>query len=175
MDKSEDPPEKSSQKEIINSLIDDLTCDDVVRCQSARQRLVSIGSASLEPLIEALNNPREQVRWEVAKTLGQIANPGAIDTLLKTMEEDNDFDVRWVAAEGLAAIGKDSLVPLLKAMISHSDSNWFRSGAYHVAHNLAGRGYYKELKPVLVALEDPEPTVEVPVAAEMALSSIEKE
>jgi HEAT repeat protein len=174
MNKPAGSADDSQQQGLVNSLIDELTCDDVLKCQRARHRLVSMGKASVTALINALDSSRKQVRWEAAKTLGQIGDPSVIDALLKTLEQDSDFDVRWVAADGLASIGKAVLVPLLEAIITHSDSSWFRSGAHHVAHNLAGRGFYNELRPVLIALEDPEPAVEVPVAAETALSNLRK-
>jgi HEAT repeat protein len=173
MNKPAGSADNSPQQE-LNSLIDELTCDDVLQCQRARRKLVSMGRASVAALINALGSPGKQVRWEAAKALGQIGGPSAINALMKTLEQDSDFDVRWVAADGLAAIGKAALVPLLEAMVTHSDSNWFRSGAHHVAHNLAGRGFYNELRPVLIALEDPEPAVEVPVAAETTLSNLRK-
>lgn len=156
---------------MINSLITELTCDDVFRCQKAREALVSIGKPAVAPLIKALTEQKEQVRWEAAKALGQIADPSAINALLDALE-DKDFDIRWLSAEGLIAIGKDTLVPLLKALIERSDSAWFRNGAHHVLHDLARKGFYDKVRPVLIALEDSEPSIEVPLAAKIALNKL---
>jgi HEAT repeat protein len=172
MNKSAGAPNRDAQDAVIKSLISELTCDDVVRCQKARKTLVSIGKPAVAPLVKALKDQKEQMRWEAAKALGQIADPSATVALLEALE-DKDFDIRWLAAEGLIAIGKDVLAPLLKALINHSDSIWFRNGAHHVLHDLARRGLYDKVRPVLVALEDTESAIEVPMAAKAVLSQIE--
>jgi hypothetical protein len=173
MNKSGSTPNRDTQEAIVNSLITELTCDDVFRCQKARKSLVSIGKPAVAPLVKALADQKEQVRWEAAKALGQIADPSATTALLEALE-DKDFDIRWLAAEGLIAIGKDALVPLLKALIERSDSAWFRNGAHHVLHDLARKGFYDKVRSVLIALEEPESIVEVPVAAELALNNIKE-
>ena len=171
MNKSTGTPNKDTQEAIINSLITELTCDDVSRCQKARKTLVSIGKPAVVPLVKALADKKEQVRWEAAKSLGQIADPTAITALLEILE-DKDFDIRWLAAEGLIAIGKNGLVPLLETLIKRSDSVWFRNGAHHILSDLARKGFYSILRPVLVALEGPEPSIEVPLAGEIALKKL---
>jgi HEAT repeat protein len=173
MDKPRDKSNQDIQKDTISSLIAELTCGDVARCQKARKALVAIGKPAVAPLIKTLTGQKEQVRWEAAKVLGQIADPSATAALLETLE-DKDFDIRWLAAEGLIAIGKEALAPLLKALIERSDSAWFRNGAHHVLHALARKGFYDKVRPVLIALEDPEPSIEVPLSAELALNNIKE-
>ena len=56
--------------------------------------------------------------------------------------------------------------------MDHSDSAWLREGAHHVLHTLAEEGLRAELSPILAALEDIEPAVECPGAAETALSNL---
>ena len=82
------------------------------------------------------------------------------------------FDVRWLAAQGLIAIGPDAITPILKALIERPDSIWMREGAHHVLHDLA-RGELREvLWPVVATLEDVDSPVEVPFAAEAALNAL---
>jgi HEAT repeat protein len=171
MNKSAGTPNKDTQEAKIDSLIADLTCDDVVRCQKARKALVSIGKPAVPSLIKLLSHQKEQLRWEAVKALSQIADPSTTRVFLDSLE-DKDFDIRWLAAEGLIAIGRDGLVPLLKALIKRSDSVWFRNGAHHVLHDLARKGLYDRVRPVLVALEDTEPSIEVPLAAESVLNHL---
>jgi hypothetical protein len=171
MNKSAGAPNRDTQETMINSLIAELTCDDVVQCQKARKTLVSIGKPAVAPLVKALKGRKEQVRWEAAKALGQIADTSATTALLEALE-DKDFDIRWLAAEGLIAIGEDGLVPLLKALIKRSDSTWFRNGAHHVLHDMARKGFYDQVRPVLVALEDVESYIEVPLAAKSVLNKL---
>jgi HEAT repeat protein len=159
--------------ETISSLIADLGSKDGMVRVRARKSLVAIGKPSVDPLVEALASKKELVRWEAAKAIGQIGNPTATLALVRALE-DEMFDVRWLAAEALITIGKEALVPLLKALIKDADSIWLREGAHHVFHDLArgGSDLRDVLQPVLAALEDIDPAVEVPLAAKEALNKL---
>ena len=49
-----------------------------------------------------LNDQANMVRWEAAKALQKIHNPGAIKPLINTMAQDSDPDVRMACAHALA-------------------------------------------------------------------------
>jgi len=102
----------------------------------ARQYLVAIGEPAVSPLVEALAHRNQWVRWETAKSLGQIDSPAAAQALVRALEDDM-FDVRWLAAKGLLTVGRDALVPLLHALLERSDSELLREGAHHIFHDLA--------------------------------------
>jgi HEAT repeat protein len=91
----------------LDSLIDDFTCDDVIKCQVARRNLVTMGSSAVQRLVKELSNKKHWVRWEAAKALGQIGDKAAAEALVTALE-DKEFDVQWLAAEALINIGKDS-------------------------------------------------------------------
>jgi HEAT repeat protein len=153
----------------IVSLIADLTSDDGVVRVKARRELVSSGDEAVKPLIKALADRNQWVRWEAAKALGQIGSPAATHALVEALE-DRMFDVRWLAAQGLVNIGHEAVIPVLSALIERADSTWTREGAHHVLHDLA-QGELKEvLRPVLAALEDVDSSVEVPLVAQAALN-----
>ena len=157
----------------MSALVADLgTGDGLVRVR-ARKCLVAIGSRAVGSLIEALANPKEVVRWEAAKALGQIHDPAAAQALVGVLD-DEMFDVRWLAAEGLGAMGCKALVPLLQALSKHPDSVWLRRGAHHVLRNLAAKCLEDVWRPVLAALENVEPLIEVPFAAMAALDKLKR-
>jgi HEAT repeat protein len=89
--------------------------------------------------------------------------------------EDEEPGVRWLAAEGLVALGRDGLEPLLQALEGGSDSVWLQAGAHQVLHTLVREGVADEVAPVLEALEDIEPAVEVPMASYNALMELRKQ
>ncbi len=155
----------------IASLIADLVCDDVIPCQKARRQLVVMGHKAVPYLVKELGNKKFWVRWEAAKALAQIGDPAATAALIRALE-DNEFDVRWLAAEGLINIGRKVAVPLLEALIDRPKSTWLREGAHHVLHDMERGELDKVLRPVMGALEDVEPYVEVPVAARKALDKL---
>ena len=165
---------RHANKATISTLIADLGSKDGIVRVRARKSLVAIGKPSVGPLVEALASKKELVRWEAAKAIGQVDDPKATQALVKALEDDM-FDVRWLAAEALIIIGKEALVPLLQALTQHSDSLWLREGAHHMFHDLADGKNLEVLRPVLTALEDVEPSVEVPLAANTALKALTKE
>ena len=73
--------------------------------------------------------------------------------------------------EGVAALGRDGLQPLLAALIERAESGWFCEGAHHVCHTLVKRkGLGPIPRPLLAALKKSEPGVAVPPTAYAALS-----
>jgi HEAT repeat protein len=114
------------------------------------------------------------VRWEAAKALCGIADPIAASALVNALE-DRDGDVRWLAAEGLAALGRDALQPLLAALLEGTKPSWLYEGAHHICHTLVTRKRLGPiLRPLLAALKQSEPEVTVPPAAYTAMSRLRK-
>jgi HEAT repeat protein len=159
----------------IAALITDLDSPDGFIRLRARWYLTTIGRRAIPHLGKALDNKDTVMRWEAAKALEQIGDPQAIEVLIDALE-DNMFDVRWMAAEGLIIIGRPAIRRLLKKLIEHPDSEWLREGAHHIIRCLKNPGLRLTLQSLLRALEDLEAPLEVPLAAEKALNSLnEKE
>jgi HEAT repeat protein len=169
----------------VKDLIANLSSHDDSKRVKARHSLVALGKAAIPSLIEALENRRTLVRWEAAKALGEIGDPGTAPALVKALE-DEEFDVRWLAAEALIKMNINGLKPLLEALETRGDSVLLQEGAHHVFHDLAKGALRKYLTPVLAALERLEPgeevpwvaphdmAVEVPWAARQSLEMLEK-
>jgi HEAT repeat protein len=160
----------------IPALIATLAGNDGLARQRAREALVNIGKPAVVPLMKALEAPKSDfdLRWEAAKALSELEDPAAAPALIKTLEEDSSFSVRWLAAEGLIALGGDGLPPLLEALVKRSNSASLREGAHHVLRMLNEGDLRSQIAPVLAALEDVEPILEVPVAAHVALDALEE-
>lgn len=158
----------------IDELLADFTCEDVIKCQKARRLLVSMGSDAIPHLVKGLSNKRHWVRWEAAKALGQIGDAAAAKALVSALE-DNEFDVHWLAAEALINIGLKSLEPLLETLADHGDKSVFlRQGAHHVLHDI-NRGKFDDvIKPVMSALDNTAPSIEILQVAKNALDALRK-
>ncbi len=157
----------------IDSLITVLGSHDAVEREIAREGLVDIGHPAVAPLVRALEHRETQMRWEVTKTLAEIADPDSASALVPVLE-DEDVGVRWLAAEGLIALEANALASLLSALVRRPDSTWLREGAHHVLHELKSGPLGELIAPVLQALSDPAPEVEAPVAAARALGKLER-
>jgi len=152
--------------------------------KSTRESLIATGEPAVPALIEALDHSDHLVRWEAAKALGQIRAPMSAPSMVKALH-DKAFDVRWLAAEGLIALGKEAVVPLLKELVRNSENPWLREGAHHVLSHFAGSDMNIEhhdlshpvqstelrelLKPLVSALDSVEPSIDVPRAVKKAL------
>ena len=157
--------------ETISSLINKLESEDGITRVKARKSLVAQGGAAVPPLIEAMKNKNDWTRWEAAKTLAEIGDSTSVQALIDALEDD-DFSIRWLAAEGLIHVGSSSLKPLLKELIQRPDSLWLLEGAHHVLHDLRDPEVGQYIRPVILALEDMEPSIKAGIAARSALDTI---
>ncbi len=127
--------------------------DGIVR-QKARYKLVKIGKPVIAYLIGLQYLPDQHVRWEAMKTLSQIADPDSIPILVNALENSNS-DVRWLAAEGLIGIGRQSVGPIMEAIEERSESKILREGAHHVLKGLENEGDFFDEYGIIGILEDP--------------------
>jgi hypothetical protein len=168
-------PEEEGDGETVEELLKELHGHDWKRRENARWQLETMRDVSVFPLMHALEDPDWHVRWEAAKALRDIADPRSAPALVRTLR-DRRFGVRWLASDGLIALGEAALPALLKELVHSGDSVLLRNGAHHVLRDLA-RGHVSReivniLLPVIEALESIEPSVTVPVVARTALDQL---
>ena len=142
----------------IEELIKKLYSKDGIQRKMARYDLVKIGKPAIKYLSGLLNEPKdkeqkEYVRWEAIKTLSQINNPESIPILIKALEHE-DFDVRWMAAEGLINIGEKSIKPLLKTLVRKSNSIYLLEGTHHVLKELQFKNIFDDKTGIINKLEN---------------------
>jgi HEAT repeat protein len=157
--------ESKNTEELCNRLAD---LDPRCRHQ-AREQLVSMGVAVLPVLYQKLSSPDWHVRWEAAKALGEIGDPGAGEMLVALLQDD-DTSVRWAAMGSLIDLGRGGLRPALEALTRDFQSTRLREGVHHVLHTLHNRGKLTGVETeVFKALEGTAPGVQAAWAANRAL------
>jgi HEAT repeat protein len=113
---------------------------------SATWALADIGVAAVEPLIKALGDEDDDVRWLAADALGEIGDERAVEPLIKALRDDNVH----CAAEALGNIGDVRAVePLIKAL---EDEEW--RVRYYAARALIIIMDARAVEPLIGALED---------------------
>lgn len=152
----------------IPSLIVELGAQSATVRERAHRALVAMGKPAVKPLLKALTSSTEYGRGQAAKALGEIGDLTAAPALVKALE-DEKFDVRWLAARALVALGRDGLPALLRALVEHPDSTWLREGAHHILHDEGYETWQEQLAPVMKALEGYAPVDTLPDAAEKVL------
>jgi HEAT repeat protein len=166
-----DEVQTMSELPSLGALVSGLSSKDGVTRVRARHALVHLGSRATPELAKLLSDPRVQLRWEATKALAEIADPESAGTLIRALR-DEDFGVRWLAAEGLVALGRDGLIPLLEALSGRLVSERFRAGAHHVIHAHMRGERAELLRPVLEALSGFTARESAPVAARRALAAL---
>jgi len=127
----------------IPELTKDLLSKNFILRKKAREELVEIGEPSLDFLIELASNKDEKVRWEAIITIVQIGSNETLNVLLNALKDD-EFSIRWLAAEGLINLGKYVVVPVLQELQNNPDSVFLRRGAHHVLHELTKSGIFRD-------------------------------
>jgi hypothetical protein len=159
----QEPPED------IGMLIRLLDSDHMADRKKARLELVRASHSAVPALLKLVNTPRPDLRWELVHILGEIGDPQAAPALVRALEDDH-YEVRWRAAEGLIKLERHGLIPLFKGLRDRFGSYRLRDGAHHVLRVLKDKGYIGEpALTVLGALDSAEPEATVPWAARKAL------
>ena len=164
----------NSEQEIneIQSLISTLGNPDEQKRSGARLYLIDIGKKATPYLIQSLSQGDCMIRWETAKILSVTRDRSAVPALVTALQ-DEDHDVRWAAMDALINIDQEAMEPLLKALIKDFDSVFLRNAAHHILHVLRNKGHLDaHLFQVLQALEEMEPEVTVPWAAQDAWQAL---
>jgi HEAT repeat protein len=155
----------------LSSRLAELGSRDLHTRRRARRALMAMGNRAVPGLAQTLENGSQWARWEAAKALGQIGTPDTIRPLVSALG-DPDVDVCWVAVDGLAPMRSAVLEELLRQLVARGDSQDFREGAHHVLHELLGGRNGPIVRPVFEALNDPDPGVTAPLAAQEALRKL---
>ena len=157
----------------VDSLLSALADAEGLLREKAREELVALGAPVVPLLTETLWAHEGRAHFEAAKALSQIAHPVSVPAFVALLC-DQDPGVRWVAAEGLVAVGPASLKLLLKQLMELPGDKALRDGGHHVLKGLgAGSKELKDtLKPVTAACVASDPGDVLPPAAEAALKAI---
>ncbi len=91
---------------------------------------------SMEQAIAILKNPTESSlkRVEAVRFLGELASEKAIQILVETLEDD-DYGVRWAAADELARLGEKAAPAVLRKLLDPNASARVFEMAAHIFKN----------------------------------------
>ncbi len=97
------------QVNLIKSSLDNTNFNTKVR---SRKTLVKMGKSILPMMHKLIRAKEVPLRLEASKIIELIADRISIPVLIDLLD-DTEFDIRWIAGEGLIKIGRRSLRPLL--------------------------------------------------------------
>ena len=159
----------------LTSLIkESLDSKNSVKKLAARNALVEMGKTIIPKLHRLLNSENALLRMEAAKIVELIADRRSIPFLINLLD-DKEFEIRWIAAEGLIKIGRRAILPLLKSIRDGKSTFIFNKGAHHVLLSLLKEDEKNKLTTLLLSLDDAQELGETaPVEASEAIKTIFK-
>lgn len=141
---------------------------------AARSTLAGMGKTIIPKMHKLLDSENGLIRMEAAKIVELIADRRSIPLLINLLD-DKEFEIRWIAAEGLIKIGRRSILPLIKSVRDGDSSYFLNKGAHHVLNSLLNESEKKKLNPLLLSLDDSSGLGETaPVEASIAIKTIFK-
>jgi HEAT repeat protein len=130
-------------------------------------KVMEVGEAAVEPLIQALNDETVFIRSKAANALREIGNTRAVDPLIKILKDDY-FYIRDEAVWALVNIGEAAVEPLIQAL---NDGDWrVRWGAARALGEIKDK---RAVVPLNQALKDE--NSEVRMVAAISIEKILKE
>lgn len=136
----------------IQPLIEALADFDKSVREQAMLALSTIGKAAIEPLAEAMKEPRWETRYRAAEALGKIADQKAVQPLIRGLRDNRDH-VRYMAAKGLHELGdSDAVEPLI--ILLKDENVYVRLMAVHALGAMGGRKVTAALNKAIESEQD---------------------
>lgn len=124
----------------------------MILCKAFNMNIIPHHADLLKKVADIMNDGFN-LRGIAAGVLGEIGDPQAVESLISTLKDEDEF-VRWAAAGALFAIGDDRALDPLVANLTDADLLITGTGSVWM---LIGDG--KTVKPIIANLKDDEPEV----------------
>jgi HEAT repeat protein len=108
--------------EAFSDLLDELSCGDDERAESALSHLATWGSEAVEPLRERLFSPESELRWWAVRALAEVHDDERVPQLLVRALADPDKGVRWCAGLALREHPSEKAASALESMLADEDA-----------------------------------------------------
>jgi HEAT repeat protein len=160
----------------LHDLLASLGSDNGMERKKARETVVLIGTRAAHDLVALLDSPIKKVRWEAAKTLAAMVEPFSLPAFIALLR-DHESDLRWIATDGLIALGPRSVAPLLESLLEGPLVKGQPEMSARVLRQLSSDNEVlaRIVAPVIEALKEPvpDPAIIQPCASQ-ALNDLSK-
>lgn len=104
---------------LMSDLIAQLGHSDPMLAKQANIALVEMGATVIEPLIKAILEGSDELRWQAANVLFQLNDPRCIEPMLEALKSPN-LMLEHIAVEALQRFDLSALVPALIQALPNS-------------------------------------------------------
>jgi hypothetical protein len=112
-----------------------------------------MGKTIIPELHKLLVSKNYLIRTEAAKIVELIADKRSIKLLIGLLE-DTEFEIRWIASEGLIKIGRRSIKPLLKAVCDSKSTMFLYKRVHQILNSLLYEDEKLKLSSLILSLDD---------------------
>ncbi len=138
---------KAKNPRAIEPLIHALADFDKSVREQAMLALSTLGKSAVEPLAEAMKEPKWETRYRAAEALGKIADEKAVQPLIQGLK-DNREHVRYMAAKGLRGLGdSDAIEPMI--ILLKDENNYVRMMVARALGAIGGKNVNEALAAAL--------------------------
>jgi HEAT repeat protein len=152
------------------ALVEALASDDEEVHWAASQALETLKEAAFPALIQTLKAPKPHVRWHAACGLGNIGDARAAGNLAEALWDD-DFSVRWAAAEALPKLGVPAVSEILHRIAHRVLTEEVCQAASHALQLLAPGVGHDRLRLLVGVLRGQKAPIEAPRIADELLQT----
>ncbi|MFN6518926.1 MAG: HEAT repeat domain-containing protein [Nostoc sp. CreGUA01] len=125
--------------------------------------LTNLGNIAIPPLIEILKDEDvdEELRWYAARTLGEFQHPNAITALVELLKNDEDEELKAIAATALGKMGTVAINSLTELLVDE-DTRLL------AVRSLCCIPQTETIAPLLSVVQDPQPAIRTAAIAALA-------
>ncbi|MFH1229976.1 MAG: HEAT repeat domain-containing protein [Planctomycetota bacterium] len=107
----------------ISDLINELSQDDPLIMNEARNELIEIGKPAISLLHKTLEKSKPDVRYLICEILGEIRDEHSIEVLVKLLQDKEEYtaSIASAAARSLKNFADISVIPQLMQVITSTD------------------------------------------------------
>jgi len=137
---------RTGSPDAVPALLNILPAADELLSSRIFMALVNLGNVAVPVLLDFAHSNSSWMRWHSIRALGAIRDPRALPVLVHALQ-DSDHGVAWMAAKGLASLGRECVEPVLRMLSTAHMTPWVVETASYVLQ--AQVHAHKELKPAL--------------------------
>ncbi|MDZ8080137.1 MAG: HEAT repeat domain-containing protein [Nostoc sp. DcaGUA01] len=165
---SEHPEIVKNREYLLSLAISMLEMGDFQQRWEITKVLTNLGNIAIPPLIEILKDEDvdEELRWYAARTLGEFQHPNAITALVELLKNDEDEELKAIAATALGKMGTVAINSLTELLIDE-DTRLL------AVRSLCCIPQTETIAPLLSVVQDPQPAIRT--AAIAALTNFDDE
>ena len=165
---SEHPEIVKNREYLLKLTLSILEMGDFQQRWEITKVLTHLGNIAIPPLIEILEDEdaEDELRWYAARTLGEFQHPEAIASIVKLLKNDEDEQLKAIAATALGQMGIVAITSLTE-LLADEDTRLLA---------VRSLSYIRQLEtiiPLLSVVQDPQAAIRT--AAIEALSSFHDE